>query len=108
MLSRVLRFDVLMCGLTCSAESRLEQYLQHMTFGALSGALLASAVLPLDWDRAWQSWPVPCVIGAALGGLCVAVGGVVVRRVCRTASGGSGVFVTVGEQSEVLPSRHSD
>jgi phosphatidylinositol glycan class F len=31
--------------------------------GCWAGAL----VIPLDWDRPWQVWPVPCVFGAALG-----------------------------------------
>ncbi|KAL4400977.1 GPI anchor biosynthesis protein [Malassezia pachydermatis] len=45
------------------------------------GAGLSAAVLALDWGRAWQAWPVPCVYGAAVGvvighalalGLCIA------------------------------------
>jgi phosphatidylinositol glycan class F len=24
-------------------------------------------VIPLDWDRPWQLWPIPCVLGAVGG-----------------------------------------
>ncbi|KAI8604507.1 GPI biosynthesis protein family Pig-F-domain-containing protein [Dissophora ornata] len=33
---------------------------------AIFGAWLGSIVIPLDWDRPWQAWPVPCVLGAFL------------------------------------------
>ncbi|XP_043265696.1 phosphatidylinositol-glycan biosynthesis class F protein isoform X2 [Colletes gigas] len=33
----------------------------------LLGAWLGAIVIPLDWDRPWQTWPIPCVIGALLG-----------------------------------------
>ncbi|XP_063238024.1 uncharacterized protein LOC134539718 [Bacillus rossius redtenbacheri] len=33
----------------------------------LLGAWLGAAVIPLDWDRPWQQWPVPCCLGALLG-----------------------------------------
>ena len=33
------------------------------------GAWAAAAVIPLDWDRAWQAWPVPCCLGAVAGHL---------------------------------------
>lgn len=35
--------------------------------GAWAGAALGGMALALDWGRAWQAWPVPCVYGAALG-----------------------------------------
>lgn len=31
------------------------------------GTWLGAIVIPLDWDRYWQAWPIPCVIGALLG-----------------------------------------
>lgn len=31
------------------------------------GCWLSPVVVPLDWDRPWQLWPVPGVIGAILG-----------------------------------------
>ncbi|KAK0079284.1 hypothetical protein PV325_001441 [Microctonus aethiopoides] len=33
----------------------------------LLGTWLGAIVLPLDWDRPWQVWPIPCVIGALIG-----------------------------------------
>lgn len=33
----------------------------------LFGAWLGAFVLPLDWDRDWQVWPIPCSSGAILG-----------------------------------------
>ena len=39
--------------------------------GAVLGAWLGAVPIPLDWDRAWQRWPVTVVVGmyggAALG-----------------------------------------
>jgi len=31
------------------------------------GAWIGSMVLPLDWDRPWQVWPIPSVLGGAGG-----------------------------------------
>lgn len=35
--------------------------------GAVVGAWLGAFVIPLDWDRPWQTWPVSCCVGAQLG-----------------------------------------
>lgn len=35
---------------------------------AMIGAYLGAAAIPLDWDRWWQRWPLPCLIGG-VGGL---------------------------------------
>lgn len=34
--------------------------------GALLGAWLGAIALVLDWDRPWQRWPTPCVVGSLL------------------------------------------
>lgn len=34
---------------------------------ALSGAWIGAIVLPLDWDRDWQAWPISCVISTYVG-----------------------------------------
>ncbi|XP_037575244.1 uncharacterized protein LOC119457678 [Dermacentor silvarum] len=34
--------------------------------GALFGAWLGAIALVLDWDRPWQRWPTPCVVGSLL------------------------------------------
>lgn len=31
------------------------------------GAWLGAAVIPLDWDRPYQAWPIPCYLGALIG-----------------------------------------
>lgn len=33
----------------------------------LFGAWLGAVVIPLDWDRPWQEWPIPCSFGALIG-----------------------------------------
>jgi len=38
-----------------------------VSFLSIVGALFGSAAIPLDWDRPWQAWPVPCCFGATLG-----------------------------------------
>ncbi|KAF5281192.1 hypothetical protein FQR65_LT14841 [Abscondita terminalis] len=38
--------------------------------GTLFGAWLGAIVIPLDWDRPWQVWPIPCSLGAMLGYIC--------------------------------------
>jgi hypothetical protein len=42
-------------------------------WGASLGAWCGAMVIPLDWDRPWQKWPIPCVAGAVVG---FGVGGV--------------------------------
>lgn len=33
----------------------------------MMGAYLGAAAIPLDWDRWWQQWPLPSIIGALFG-----------------------------------------
>ena len=35
--------------------------------GSLVGAWVGALVIPLDWDRPWQVWPVSCTYGACGG-----------------------------------------
>jgi len=45
-----------------------EQMLCSLLFHAtVLGAWVGAWVIPLDWEQAWQDWPVPCFLGA-LGG----------------------------------------
>lgn len=49
-----------------------EQYLDFLQFAAIGtilGAWTASVVMPLDWDRPWQAYPIPNVVGAVGGHL---------------------------------------
>ncbi|KAG0329607.1 hypothetical protein BGZ99_001214 [Dissophora globulifera] len=50
---------------------------------AIFGAWLGSIVIPLDWDRSWQAWPVPCILGAFLFYCVGTVVGFVVSLVMR-------------------------
>jgi phosphatidylinositol glycan class F len=45
----------------------LHRWLVWPARGAVLGAWLSAIVVPLDWDRAWQRWPVPGVAAALLG-----------------------------------------
>ncbi|XP_055627621.1 uncharacterized protein LOC129769395 [Toxorhynchites rutilus septentrionalis] len=50
------------------AQSYLD-LLKDNCIGVILGAWAASVVAPLDWDRPWQVYPVPNVVGAILGAL---------------------------------------
>uniref|UniRef100_A0A060T8U2 Glycosylphosphatidylinositol anchor biosynthesis protein 11 n=1 Tax=Blastobotrys adeninivorans TaxID=409370 RepID=A0A060T8U2_BLAAD len=49
--------------------------------GTWLGAWLGAIVIPLDWDRPWQRWPLPIVGGAYLGTAIGTIVGVVVKKV---------------------------
>lgn len=36
-------------------------------WGACAGAWLGAVPIPLDWDRAWQQWPITVVVGVYVG-----------------------------------------
>lgn len=50
------------------AEQYLD-FLQCAAIGAVLGAWTGSVVMPLDWDRPWQKYPIPNVVGAVAGHL---------------------------------------
>jgi len=43
------------------------KWMQSDELCKLGGAWLSAVFIPLDWDRPWQVWPVPCCIGAIVG-----------------------------------------
>lgn len=45
--------------------------------GGVAGAWVGAVPAPLDWNRAWQEWPVSCVRGMSAGFACGALVGVV-------------------------------
>lgn len=47
--------------------STMEVYEKNNFQATVLGALIGSAVIPLDWNTEWQRWPIPCCIGL-LGG----------------------------------------
>lgn len=43
------------------------QQVMHRSFqGTVFGAWTGACVIPLDWDRPWQDWPIPCSFAALL------------------------------------------
>ncbi|KAF9150713.1 hypothetical protein BG015_007453 [Linnemannia schmuckeri] len=63
---------------------------------AIFGAWLGSIVIPLDWDRPWQAWPVPCVLGAFLFYCIGTVVGLVVSIVMRQRAARSEFGIGLG------------
>lgn len=47
----------------------IEYRCMRIGVNAIKGAWLGALVIPLDWDRWWQEWPVSCCIGALFGTL---------------------------------------
>lgn len=56
----------LLCGVYPSGDLIGLLLLKNMKF-TLFGSWLGAFVIPLDWDRPWQEWPVPCAYGAMVG-----------------------------------------
>lgn len=44
-----------------------EKITLNVSYCVIAGAWMGAFVIPLDWDRPWQIWPTPCVIGALFG-----------------------------------------
>lgn len=40
---------------------------KYQAIGSIIGAWIGSVVVPLDWDKDWQEYPIPNVIGALCG-----------------------------------------
>nr|CAG8497850.1 12801_t:CDS:2 [Entrophospora candida] len=57
-----------------SPESIPEIMIFYSTFSTIIGAWLSGSVIVLDWDRPWQKWPIPCVIGGYLEPILTDVG----------------------------------
>lgn len=49
------------------SDATPEAYFQCSIVFTLIGAWLGAFPIPLDWDRPWQVWPIPCAIGAIVG-----------------------------------------
>ncbi|ORZ03622.1 GPI biosynthesis protein Pig-F [Syncephalastrum racemosum] len=50
----------------CPTET-VEIYAYSQAICTLSGAWIGAIVLPLDWERDWQVWPISCIISTYLG-----------------------------------------
>ncbi|CAL8088513.1 unnamed protein product [Calicophoron daubneyi] len=44
-----------------------EWFLAFLGYGSLFGAWASAGLLILDWNRPWQAWPYPCMMGAVCG-----------------------------------------
>lgn len=53
--------------LNSSLDAWQLELLTYNAVGTLLGAWAGSIVAPLDWDRAWQAYPIPNIVGAVLG-----------------------------------------
>lgn len=57
-------YRVIICG---KFSNQLEQLLYFQCIGAVVGSWASAVVIPLDWDRNWQVWPIPCILGCVCG-----------------------------------------
>lgn len=48
-------------------ETALLDYLRYNAVAALIGTWCGSVVAPLDWDREWQTYSIPNMIGGLIG-----------------------------------------
>lgn len=48
-------------------HDKLEILIHRNLYFTIFGAWLGAFVIPLDWDRPWQEWPIPCSLGAMIG-----------------------------------------
>jgi phosphatidylinositol glycan class F len=47
--------------------NKIEKLLANISYGGVFGAWFGALVIPLDWDRWWQIWPISCCFGALIG-----------------------------------------
>ena len=40
---------------------------RNLVWGTVVGAWLGAIVIPLDWDRWWQRWPISCLVSSTIG-----------------------------------------
>lgn len=58
---------VLSAFLSAKPNHKMELLMYRNLYMAILGAWIGGIVIPLDWDRPWQQWPIPCSIGALVG-----------------------------------------
>ncbi|MFH4980187.1 hypothetical protein AB6A40_006896 [Gnathostoma spinigerum] len=52
--------------LNCRPTNRYQLLAHRFSLGGVIGAWSGAIVIPLDWDRWWQRWPLPCIFGCLL------------------------------------------
>ncbi|KAG4074073.1 hypothetical protein HA402_014278 [Bradysia odoriphaga] len=63
-------WELLFCDefqLSSKSQTAYLEYIQYNATACLFGAWISSIVVPLDWDRDWQTYPIPNVCGAMMG-----------------------------------------
>lgn len=48
-------------------KDKVEYFLVNLAYSAIIGSWFGALVIPLDWDRWWQEWPISCCFGALIG-----------------------------------------
>jgi len=56
-------------------QDDLEYRCMRLSVSAIIGAWFGALVIPLDWDRWWQEWPISCCTGAIFGAFYGALAG---------------------------------
>lgn len=69
-------------------QTRLEENLIAIGKAAIVGGWSGALVIPLDWDRWWQQWPISCTFGSLL-----AVFGVIIYKLLLNAKPSSKVHL---------------
>ncbi len=54
-------------GILEDPEDQVFRSFWYVSLGAMSGAWFGAFVIPLDWNRPWQTWPIPNTIGSLIG-----------------------------------------
>ncbi|XP_046739163.1 phosphatidylinositol-glycan biosynthesis class F protein [Diprion similis] len=57
----------LLTGAPLQTNNVLVEAVRRNIEGTLLGTWLGATVIPLDWNRPWQAWPIPCITGALVG-----------------------------------------
>ncbi|XP_015518058.1 phosphatidylinositol-glycan biosynthesis class F protein [Neodiprion lecontei] len=57
----------LLTGAPLQSSNVLVEAVKRNIQATLLGTWLGATVIPLDWNRPWQAWPIPCITGALIG-----------------------------------------
>lgn len=48
-------------------ENQTERFMYFLSLCMAICSWISPIVIPLDWDRPWQKWPIPCIVGVVIG-----------------------------------------
>jgi len=66
-------FDLLF-GHCFHREDKLVMFAYSNLWMTIAGGWFGAFFVPLDWDRPWQVWPIPCCAGAVIGSMLAYIG----------------------------------